>query len=182
MTSFDKKALSIIFTVSLLIVIFLFWLIYYQDPQTTSWDLTFLPATNALFNFISTLAITAGIIFIKQKKILPHVISMVTATASSGLFLIGYLVHHTYNGDTYFTGADWIKYYLYFPILISHVLLSIVVVPLIFTTLFYSLSRRFESHAKWAKWTFPIWLYVSVTGVIIFFFLRLLNGEPPETL
>lgn len=175
MSTYDKRAIGVIFAISAGIILFLFWLIYYQDPKTTTWDLSFLPATNALFNAISTVAIATGIILIKKNKIGAHIASMILATFSSAIFLVGYLLHHTYNGDTKFVGEDWIKYYLYFPILISHILLSMAVVPLVFTTLFFSISRRFESHKKWAKWTFPIWLYVSVTGVVVFVFLRFLN-------
>jgi putative membrane protein len=96
---------------------------------------------------------------------------MVSAFASSSLFLIGYVVYHYVHGDTKFTGTGTIRT-VYLAVLISHVLLSIGVVPLALTAFYLAWRKRFTTHAKVARVLFPIWLYVSVTGVIIYFMLR----------
>lgn len=171
-----KFAISIICALSAAIIAFLFWLIYFQ-PVPVGVDTAryaFLPGLNAIFNTISACFVTLGLIAIKNKtapKRRLHGICMALATVASALFLAGYIAHHSLNGDTVFTGEGWIRP-LYFGILISHVLLSILVVPLLLTTLFAAAVRRFDLHRKVARVTYPIWLYVSVTGVLVFLLLR----------
>ena len=99
---------------------------------------------------------------------------MATAFAASSLFLIGYIIHHTVHGDTKFLTTGWLRP-TYFFILITHVVLSIVVLPMVLTTLFFAATKRWSAHRALARWTWPLWLYVSVTGVLVFVFLRLLN-------
>jgi putative membrane protein len=96
---------------------------------------------------------------------------MLGAFASSTLFLVGYVVYHIYHGDSRFPGQGWIRP-VYFTILISHIVLSAAALPLVLTTFYLALTRRLEAHKKAARITYPIWLYVSVTGVTIFFLLR----------
>ena len=99
---------------------------------------------------------------------------MLGATASSAFFLIGYVTYHYFHGDTKFTGLGWIRP-VYFSILISHIGLSIVSLPLIFAALWFALTGQFHSHRRVARWTFPVWLYVSVTGVLVFVLLKSQN-------
>ena len=96
---------------------------------------------------------------------------MLLALSSSAVFLVSYLVYHSVHGDTKFQGLGAVRP-IYFFILISHIVLSAVVLPLIFSSFFFSLSGRFPQHKKIARYTFPLWLYVSATGVIVFLMLR----------
>lgn len=99
---------------------------------------------------------------------------MILAFTVSTLFLAGYLTHHAINGSTRFLGQGWIRH-VYFSILLSHTLLAAAIVPLVFRTLFLAYRARFDDHKKWARWTWPIWIYVSVTGVVIYVMLYQIN-------
>ena len=169
-----NRAIFYIFCLSAAAIGFLFWIIYGVElgTDTSGWD--FLPASNAAFNALSATALLVGLYHIRKGNKRAHGISMATAFAASALFLVGYILHHTLHGDSRFTGTGWIRP-LYFFILISHVLLSIVALPMVLTTLFFAATRRWSAHRALARWTWPIWLYVSVTGVLVFFFLRILS-------
>ena len=134
-------------------------------------DLSFMPAVNATFNALSAACLVAGYAAIRQKKIALHRILMVSAFASSSLFLVGYLGYHFVHGDTKFGGVGPIRL-VYFTLLISHILLSLSVVPLCLTSFYFAFTRAFARHRRLNRVFLPIWLYVSVTGVIIFFMLR----------
>jgi putative membrane protein len=134
-------------------------------------QLSFMPAVNACFNALSASCLIAGYVAIRQKKIAVHRVLMVSAFACSSLFLIGYLSYHAIHGDTKFTGVGLIRP-VYFVILISHVLLSITVVPLALTSFYFAFTRSFARHRRLNRVFLPIWLYVSVTGVVIYFMLR----------
>lgn len=172
----SRFAYSFILILSVLILAFLTWFIYLKPEASTelAW-VSYLPAVNAILNSLSTIFLLAGFYFIKKKNVKAHVFSMSFATATSGLFLVSYLLYHHFQGDTKFVAMGPIRYG-YFAILISHVLLSMVQVPLIFITLWNAFTKRYEKHKFWARWTFPIWLYVSITGVVIFIFLKFLNN------
>jgi putative membrane protein len=134
-------------------------------------DLSFMPAINAGFNALSAACLVAGFVAIRKQKIALHRALMVTAFASSALFLIGYLGYHFVHGDTKFTGTGAGRV-VYFSLLISHILLSISVVPLALTSFYFALTRAFARHRRLNRVFLPIWLYVSVTGVLIFLMLR----------
>jgi putative membrane protein len=167
----DRTAYLVIAAISAALLGFLFWLIYFRSPSEVApgWSRG-LPAANAVFNGCSALCLVIAVAAIRRKRIRLHVGFVLTALTFSGLFLISYIVHHTFQGDTRFPGQGWIRP-VYFFILISHILLSIAVVPMIFTTLFFALTGRFPRHRRLARFTFPVWLYVSVTGVAVFFLL-----------
>jgi putative membrane protein len=130
----------------------------------------YLPHVNALLNTTSALFLIAGYLFIKQGRIETHKKCQLTAVITSTLFLISYLTYHYYHGDTRFLGQGLIRP-IYFTILITHVILAIVIVPLVLITLFRALRLDFIRHRRIARWTFPLWLYVSVTGVIVYLML-----------
>ncbi len=134
-------------------------------------DLSFMPAVNATFNGLSAVCLVAGYVAIRQKKIAAHRLLMVSAFACSSLFLVGYLSYHFVHGDTKFTGIGPIRS-VYFALLISHILLSLSVVPLCLTSFYFAFTRAFARHRRLNRVFLPIWLYVSVTGVVIFFMLR----------
>lgn len=168
----DKVALFFIILLSLLIFTFLIWWIYFKPVPLNppAWS-TKLSSVNALLNTLTSIFLISGYRFIKKSKILAHRNCMFLATMTSAGFLISYLIYHHYQGDTPFQGVGFIRY-VYFFILISHIILSIVQVPCILSTLYFAFRGNFVSHKKIARWTFPIWLYVSITGVLIYFFLN----------
>lgn len=129
-----------------------------------------LPALNAMLNATSGICLLIGYYFIRQKKIAIHKRFMLSACVASLLFLISYLTYHFFAGATRFAGTGWSRP-LYFTILISHTILAIVVVPLAITSVVNGLRMRVPQHRRVAKWTFPIWIYVSITGVLVYFFL-----------
>jgi len=102
---------------------------------------------------------------------------MLAAVGSSALFFVSYVIYHSFQGDTKFLATGVIRP-LYFFILISHIVLSVIVVPMILTSLYLSFSGRMAAHKRVSRWTLPIWLYVSVTGVLIFLLLKLFNTPP----
>jgi putative membrane protein len=129
-----------------------------------------LPHLNATLNSFSALLLITGFFLIKNGNISAHRKCMLTACVSSTLFLIGYLTYHSFFGSTSFKGQGWIRP-VYFSILLTHTVLAIVIVPLVLLTLFRALRERFDAHRRIARWTLPLWLYVSVTGVIVYLLL-----------
>jgi putative membrane protein len=172
----DKNALVAILFVSVVIVTFLAWLIYFKeaaDRGTLEW-ISILPALNALLNTFCTVCLIRGLLLIKKGDKTGHRNMMLSALTLSALFLVSYVVYHHYQGDTKFINPGNIRYF-YFFILITHITASIVVVPMIFTTVYFAATGNFIKHPKVARITFPIWLYVSSTGVLIFVMLKLFN-------
>ena len=129
-----------------------------------------LPAINASLNATSAVLLLVGYGFIRQKQITAHRVCMSLALLVSMLFLISYLYLHYNVGSTAFTGVGWVRP-VYFAILVSHIILAAAILPLALTTVFHAVRGEFEKHRRIARWTFPIWLYVSVTGVLIYFML-----------
>lgn len=166
------KAIGLILFISVAAFLFLIWLLYFKETaETTASWVEQLPALNALLNSASTVLIVAGFVAIKKRNYITHMKLMLTAFITSSLFLISYLLYHNFVGHTPFPGEGWIRP-VYFAILISHIILSAFVVPLVLTSYYFAFSGKFSTHRKVSKWTFPIWLYVSITGVIIFFVLN----------
>jgi putative membrane protein len=138
-----------------------------------------LPAWNACFNFISTVFILTGWYFIRHGAWRQHMACMITAVISSAFFLTGYIVYHAHAGEKSSGYTGWLAA-VYFPILATHVLLAFVTLPLVIITLVQVFRRRWDRHRRIARWTLPIWLYVSVTGVVIY--LMLYKWFPPPNL
>ncbi len=131
---------------------------------------SYLPATNAALNLASAVLLTAGYLFIRNKKITAHKLCMLSAFTTSTLFLISYLAYHYQVGSVPFKGQGWIRA-VYFTVLISHTILAVVIVPLVLVTLTRAFKGSFERHKRIARWTLPLWLYVSITGVIVYWML-----------
>ncbi len=131
---------------------------------------TDLPTINAALNATAAVLIGSGIYFVKQKNIRAHKTCMVAALVVSALFLTSYLFYHYNVGSVRFTKQGWIRT-VYFPLLISHTILAAVVLPLVLRTVFLALRGRFQNHMRIARWTFPVWMYVSVTGVLVYVML-----------
>lgn len=171
----SRVPILIIGLVSALACTFLFWLLYFRDTHGTGGP-AFLPGVNALLNAASATCLVLGYRAIRRRDPDTHRRWMITAFAFSTLFLIGYITHHALHGDTKFVGEGVVRA-VYLTVLASHVLLSIVALPMVLTTFFFSLTTQFDRHKKLARFTFPIWLYVSVTGVLVFVMLNTLSGE-----
>ncbi len=129
-----------------------------------------LPAVNAALNACSFMLLMSGFYFIRQKKIIAHRACMIAAVVFSLLFLTSYLIYHAQVGSVKFTKTGWIRP-VYFTILLTHTALAVTIVPMAAVTLFRALKERFDKHRKIARWTLPVWMYVSITGVVIYFML-----------
>jgi uncharacterized membrane protein YozB (DUF420 family) len=139
--------------------------------------ISFLPHLNALLNSTSAVLLVTGFVLIRRQRVRAHRNCQVSAVVTSTLFLASYLTYHYYHGATRFAGQGMARP-IYFVILISHTILAIVIVPLVLVTLYRATRGDFERHRKIARWTLPIWLYVSVTGVIVYLMLyRIYPGQ-----
>lgn len=129
-----------------------------------------LPAWIATLNLLSAALLICGLICIKRRRVRAHRAFMISAFATSAVFLAVYLADHFHNGIVYYTGIGWHRV-TYFAILSTHSLLASAVPVLAIITLVLALRRRFPRHRQWARWTWPIWMYVSVTGVAVYWML-----------
>lgn len=134
-------------------------------------SLSDLPAVNASFNGLAAIFLTAGYVFIRWKHKTAHRNCMIAALGSSAVFLTGYLTYHfTVSGVTKFHNPAWFRP-IYLALLLTHTVLAVVIVPLILLTVTRALRERFDAHRRIARWTWPLWMYVSITGVIIYWLL-----------
>lgn len=133
-------------------------------------SLTLFPAVNASLNGLSGVFLLLGYYYIRQRNIATHRRFMLAACITSTIFLASYLTYHALAGSTRFTGTGPIRT-VYFSLLLSHTILAVVVLPLAIMSVWNGLKNRVEQHRRVARWTFPIWMYVSVTGVLVYFFL-----------
>src|SRR5881394_2454571 len=131
---------------------------------------TDLATVNAGLNATAAILIGAGFYFIKQKNIAAHKACMIAAMVVSAAFLTSYLIYHYNVGSVRFTKQGWIRN-VYFPLLLTHTVLAAVVLPMVLRTVFLAAKGRFPNHVRAAKWTFPVWMYVSVTGVVVYLLL-----------
>ena len=129
-----------------------------------------LATVNAGLNATAAVLVGAGFYFIKQRNIHAHKVCMVAAMIVSALFLTSYLIYHYNVGSVRFTKQGWIRD-VYFPLLVSHTILAAAVLPMVLRTAFLAMKGRFPNHVRIAKWTFPVWMYVSVTGVVVYLML-----------
>lgn len=169
------RAVAFILSFSVVVVTFLFWLIYFKPAQGySSRFIGALPAVNATLNGLSSVLLVAGFVAVRRRNFNLHLRLMFAALVSSALFFVSYVVYHHFHGDTKFLGTGPIRP-VYFFVLISHIVLSVIVVPLILTSFYLSLAGKLTAHRKVSRFTFPIWLYVSITGVLIFAMLKLFS-------
>lgn len=138
-------------------------------------DYSIFPALNAGLNGASAIMITIGRMFIRRHRVRLHRACMISAVATSSLFLISYLYYHAHVGSVHFPGQGWVRP-VYFTILISHTLLAVAVVPLVLISLNYALREKFDRHRRIVRWAYPVWLYVSVTGVVVYVMLYQIYG------
>jgi putative membrane protein len=150
---------------------FLFWLIYYHEPAGGAVGASPLPALNASLNAVAALLLVAGRLAIRSGRRTVHARLMLAALGASALFLASYVLYHASHGDTRFAGTGVIRP-IYFFILISHIGLSAAVFPAILWALFLALTDRIDRHRRVARWTWAGWMYVSLTGIVVFWMLH----------
>ncbi|MFQ5890673.1 MAG: DUF420 domain-containing protein [Gemmatimonadota bacterium] len=174
----DRLALPGIGLVSVLVVLGVaFILSGRQTPIPGDDGLRALPAVNAFLNAASAVLLSVGYLFIRRKNVTAHRICMVSAFAVSCLFLVSYLIHHYRVGSIAFPGLGWIRP-VYFTLLVSHICLAALIVPLALTTIYRALSAQLDRHVRIARWTLPIWLYVCLSGVLVYVMLYRLYPPP----
>lgn len=167
----DRTYLIIIAVLSVAVPLLVSFLLF--KPQTGKLgdvDVTFLPKLHALLNSLTALALLTGYYFVKNKNIRGHRFAMVTAFVLSAFFLISYVTYHYQAAPTRFGGEGTLKL-VYYVILITHIVLAAVIVPLVLLSIYFAVSEQILRHRRIARWTFPIWLYVAVTGVVVYFMI-----------
>jgi putative membrane protein len=171
----DRSLALAVSAISAAAIALLGYILWIHEPAGDTRALAWVPALNASFNTLSASFVTLGVIAIRRKRTVLHRASMLSALASSAFFLVGYIAYHVVHGDSrYPTDAPLRP--LYLALLASHVLLSIGALPLVLATAWLGLTSRHPRHRTIARYTVPIWLYVSVTGVIVFAMLRVASG------
>jgi putative membrane protein len=167
----DRSALGAIGVVSLAVVAVVGYLLLGEKPQTNAGaGVAALPLLNACLNATSAALLSAGWVFIRRRRVTAHKTCMVSALVVSIAFLVSYVTYHSLAGSRPFGSVGWIRA-VYFPLLISHIVLAAVIVPLALTTVYRALRSDFARHRRIARFTLPIWLYVSVTGVLVYWML-----------
>jgi len=160
----------IIIIVSILVPIVVTVLMF-MPGQEVFGDLSVLPLFHAILNGLTATFLIIGFFLIVNKKVSLHKACMVTALCLSSIFLVSYVVYHYNTGHTIYGGKGWIRP-VYFGILISHILLATSIVPLALITVFRGFMNQIPQHRKIARWTFPIWLYVAITGVVVYLMMQ----------
>lgn len=133
-------------------------------------DVSYFPLLNASLNGASGVFLAAGYVFIRRRQVERHRFCMISAAGLSALFLVSYLIYHAVAGSTRFTGSDWTRP-IYFTLLILHIIFAALMVPMALTTLYRAWRSRFHQHRRIARWTLPLWLFVSASGVVLYFML-----------
>jgi putative membrane protein len=166
----DRVALAVIATVSLGVIAVVAALFLGRETQQATGEGSWLPAINAWLNATSAVLLGVGYLCIRSQRVPAHRLAMTGAFTVSVLFLFSYVTYHYGFGSRSFTGTGWIRL-VYFPLLISHIVLAAVIVPLALITIHRAWRGEFERHRRIARWTLPLWLYVSVTGVVVYWML-----------
>lgn len=168
----ESRSLALVVTiVSAIAVAALAYILYLHEPSGDARALAFMPAVNAAFNTLSAALLVLGFAAIRGKRPTLHRALMLSALVSSACFLVGYVAYHYVHGDTRYPEGAPLRG-LYLAILASHVLLSIAAMPMVLATAWLGITSGHPRHRKLARFTLPLWLYVSVTGVVVFVMLR----------
>ncbi|AKD57791.1 DUF420 domain-containing protein [Spirosoma radiotolerans] len=167
----EQKANQVITVLSLAIPIAVAILLGIRQKVDLGPWTTYLPHLNGIINSITSVLLIVGFYFIRQKNIVAHKRTMLAAFSFGALFLVSYVLYHLTNESTPFGGQGWIRPVYYF-LLVSHIVLSVVVVWFVLRAVYFALSGQISRHKKTVKYAFPIWLYVSVTGVIVYLLIR----------
>jgi putative membrane protein len=162
--------IATIIGISVVAAVFLTWLVYFHPPiDAAGAHLAFLPALDAILNALCAVFLLQGFRYIRSRQVTAHRNSMFAAFIVSSAFLVAYIANHVLHGDILFPTTHPTARFIYLWILLTpHILLAVVALPMILITFFLSLTGRFPAHQKLARWTFPVWLYVSVSGVVVY--------------
>jgi putative membrane protein len=164
----DTRYLLLIAILSVVVPLLVAFLLFMpQTGKLGDLNVSFLPKLHAVLNSLTAIALIVGYYFIKNGNRRNHRFAMTTAFVLSAFFLISYVTYHYQAAPTTFGGEGTIKSIYYF-ILITHIVLAAVIVPLVLLSVYFALSNQFERHKKVSKWTFPLWLYVAITGVVVY--------------
>lgn len=163
----DNKYLVLIAILSVVIPIVVAILFFIPKEGTSSVDVSFLPTLHAILNSLTAVALVVGYYNIKQGNIRVHRGAMLTAFSLSAIFLVSYVTYHFLGERTIYGGDGFLKLFYYF-ILLTHIVLAIVIVPLVLLSVYFAISDQLVRHRRISRWTFPIWLYVAVTGVLVY--------------
>jgi putative membrane protein len=166
----DRIAFTVIGILTMVVVGLVGALMAGGGRPSTAFDVAALPLVNACLNTLSAGLLAAGWMFIRRRRIVAHVACMLGAFVVSTLFLLSYVSYHYHAGSRPFGGQGWIRP-LYFTLLITHVVLAAAIVPLALTTIYRAARGTFDRHVRIARWTLPLWLYVSITGVLVYWLL-----------
>lgn len=166
----DKQARLLILTVSFVVFAAVVILSRVQLDVDLGFDVHVFAMINAVINSLVSLLLVAGLVAVRKKKFVQHKNIMFAAIILSVLFLVSYIAHHLLAGDTIYGGEGAIRYVYYF-ILITHIILAAIILPFILFTAYRSLTGQYDKHKKLAKYTWPLWLYVSITGVAVYLFI-----------
>ncbi|PVY41651.1 putative membrane protein [Pontibacter virosus] len=142
-------------------------LFFMPKEGSSTADVSFLPTLHAILNSITAFALVIGYYNIRKGNIKVHRAAMATAFGLSAIFLVSYVTYHFLGERTIYGGDGYLKLFYYF-ILLTHIVLAVVIVPLVLLSMYFALSNQFARHRRISKWTFPIWLYVAVTGVLVY--------------
>ncbi|WP_018477341.1 DUF420 domain-containing protein [Pontibacter roseus] len=163
----DKKYLVLIAILSVVIPVVVAMLFFMPKEGSSSVDVSFLPTLHAILNSMTAVVLVIGYYNIKRGNIAVHRISMATAFGLSAIFLVSYVTYHFLGERTIYGGDGMLKLFYYF-ILLTHIVLAVVIVPLVLLSVYFAISEQFTKHRRISRWTFPIWLYVAVTGVLVY--------------
>jgi putative membrane protein len=176
----ERSGLALIGIISVVVVVAVGYLLLGRPPSGAGRGgpaITILPTLNAVLNSVSAALLAAGFVLIRRRQSAAHRACMLAALGVSALFLVSYVVYHYHAGSRAYEGQGWVRA-VYFVLLVSHIVLAAVIVPLALTTIFRAWRGDFARHVRIARWTLPIWLYVSVTGVVVYWMLYRLGPAP----
>lgn len=163
----DRKYLVLIAILSVAIPVVVAMLFFMPKEGSKSVDVSFLPTLHAILNSLTAVALIIGYVNIKRGNIRIHRVSMVTAFSLSAIFLVSYVTYHFLGERTIYGGDGFLKMFYYF-VLLTHIVLAVVIVPLVLLSVYFAITEQFVRHRRISRWTFPIWLYVAVTGVLVY--------------
>ncbi|WP_347160225.1 DUF420 domain-containing protein [Pontibacter chitinilyticus] len=163
----DRRFLALIAVLSVAIPIVVALLFFVPKAGAGKVDVSFLPPFYAFLNFLTAIALVVGYVNIKKGKVKVHRASMLVAFGLSSIFLVSYVVYHYFGERTIYGGEGVLKYIYYF-ILLTHIVLAVIIVPLVLLSVYFGITDQLTRHRRISRWTFPVWLYVAVTGVLVY--------------
>ncbi|MFD1186097.1 DUF420 domain-containing protein [Pontibacter rugosus] len=166
----DKKYLSVIAVLSVAIPVVVAVLFFMPKANTPGIDVSYLPAFHAILNSLTAVALVIGYFNVKRGNVKAHRAAMLAAFSLSAIFLVSYVTYH-FLGQRTIYGGDGVLKYIYYFVLLTHIVLAVVIVPLVLLSVYYGITNQLVRHRRISRWTFPIWFYVAVTGVVVYFMI-----------